>query len=888
LINTKLRPPRLREGYLTRPRLLAQLDSGLATGFILISAPAGYGKTSLVVDWLAQRPALAAAWVSLDASDNDLDVFLRYLTTAVHNAFFPARPCANTQALLDAPQPPPTETIAGTLINDLAHLPQPLLLILDDYHLITHPAIRQVMTALVRHLPSPLRLLLITRMDLALPLLARRRAQQQLLEVRAADLRLATAEARAVLTQTSGAAVDEATVALLEEQTEGWVIGLQLAGLSLREQAPAAFARAFQGRHHRLIMDFLLDEVLALQPRPVLDFLLKTAILERICDSLSQAVTGEPPLGQESFLTHLAHSGLFLVSLDEEGLWYRYHPLFQALLRRRLEQESEPAAIAALHGRAGAWLAAHGFDEEALRHWLAAGDVAAAVALIEDRRHALLNQGEMHRLTRWLGLLPPEAVARRPALLQLKAWTLRWQAKFQAVPPLLQQAEALLAQETAAGQSANSDILRGERDILRAEMAFFQNEFRACLTYTQSALSRLPPDAFFARGLAVLFQLLAQQHLGQTTAAVRQLNTWLNDEQFQHYALRHALLLAAGGIFGTIGDLKRLEQVGQSLLNLGLDKGKPLSITWASHFLGYVYYQWNRLEEAQRHWSAVPEWRYQAHFRPYHEALLGIALLHHTRGDRLQARQTLDALTQVLLAQNQLQFLPEVESFRARLALLRGDVGAAAYWAQTGDPPARLPLWFWEGSELTRVKVLMAQNTTASRREAAGLLAAGRRYAEETGNVWLLIQVWALTALLARAQEAPPGPTDSATPAEQAAERAVRLAEPGGYLRLFVELGDDMAELLARLAARGVAPDYIGRLLAAFPAAPRPEPEALTRREREILVLLRAGLSDQEIAGRLTLSVLTVKKHNRHIYHKLGVAGRRQAVAMAETLNLIV
>jgi LuxR family maltose regulon positive regulatory protein len=884
LIHTKLRPPYLREGLLPRPHLLAQLDRGLAAGLILVSAPAGYGKTSLAVDWLAHRPRLTSAWVSLDENDNDLNIFLRYLTTAVGNAFPQERLCANTQALLDAPQSPPPDIVANTLINDLAHLPHALLLVLDDYHLITQPAIQQVIAALVRHLPAPLRLLLITRIDPALPLLARRRAQQQLLEIRAADLRFASAEARAILSQTTGMELDDTTTALLEEQTEGWIIGLQMAGLLLRGQPdPGAFARAFQERPHRLIMDFLLDEVLAHQPLPVMDFLLKTAVLGRLCDPLCAAVVGQGPDGEIPCLAELAGSGLFLVSLDEEGVWYRYHPLFQALLRRRLEQLLGLETNATLHRRAGAWLATHDFTEEALRHWLAASDVTAAVALIEDRRHDMLNQGEMHRLTRWLGLLPEDAVARRPALLQLKAWTLRWQARFQLLPSLLQQAEAGSAQESdpAGGESVTPDILRGERDVLRAEMAFFQNEFRAAVTFAQSALDRLPRHYFYARGLAVLFQLVAQQSLGQTAAVLRQLNAWLDDEQFQQYALRHSLLVAAGAIFGSIGDLKRLEQVGRLLLKLGLDKEKPLSITWASHFLGHVYYQWNRLEEANVHWSAVPEWRYQAHFRLYHEAMLGIALLHHTKGDEKQAQQTLDALTEVLLEKNQLQFAPEVESFRARLALLGGDMSAAVYWVETGAQPARLPLWFWEAGELTRVKVLIAQATAAACQEADQLLTGCRQYAEETDNVWRLIQVWSLRALLAQAQ-------GQEAAALAAAERAVRLAEPGGYLRLFVELGAGMAGLLERLAARGVTPSYIGRILALFPTAPQPEPQALTRREREILSLLRAGLSDREIAAQLVLSVLTVKKHNRHIYHKLGVNSRLSAIATAKRLNLPV
>ncbi len=880
LIRTKLRPPRLREGYVTRPRLLAQLDRGLEQDLILISAPAGYGKTSLAADWLRQRPALTTAWVSLDENDNDLDVFLHYLTTAVHRAFHQERPCASTQALLNAPQPPPFETIANTLINDLTKLPHVLLLALDDYHLITLPAIKQVMVALVRHLPTALRLLLITRVDPVLPLLARRRAQQRLLEIRAADLRFVSAEARTILAQTTGAEVDEATAVLLEEQTEGWIIGLQLAGFSLRGQEdPAAFARAFQQRNHRLIMDFLLDEVLIHQPRPVMDFLLKTAVLERFCDSLCEAVVGQEPAGEESLLARLARNNLFLVSLDEQGTWYRYHHLFRDLLQRRLAQEWGAEEIAALHRRAGAWLAAHGFTEAALRHFLAAGDVETAVTLIETQRHEILNQGDFHLLARWLGLLPEEAVLQRPTLLQIKAWTMRWQAKFQTVPSLLLQAETLLASETemAASGSVNRDILRGERDTLRAEMSFFQNDFPRCITLAQSALDRLPPHCAFARGLAALFVLIGQQSLGQTEAALEKLNVWLDEDRFQHHAARYGLMLAAGAIYGMVGDLKRLEQIGKHLLQAGLAKEHPLSIAWASHFLGHAYYQWNRLEEAAAHWSTVAKWRYHANFMVYHDAMLGLVLIYHSQGNVKQAQQTLDNLTQVMLDINQIQFTPQLEAFRARLALLRGEEGIAVHWLQTAVKPARASLWFWEANDITHVKALIAQGTAVSYQEANDLLTSCRQYAEETASVWLLIQIGALRALLAQAQ-------DQSEKALTAAEDAVRLAEPGGYLRLFVELGPDMAVLLAQLAKRGFAPAYIGRILAVFRADQLPEPEMLTGRELEILALLAQGLSDKEIAERLVLSVLTVKKHNRNIYQKLGVNGRRQAAAKAKTL----
>jgi LuxR family transcriptional regulator, maltose regulon positive regulatory protein len=612
----------------------------------------------------------------------------------------------------------------------------------------------------------------------------------------------------------------------------------------------------------------------------VWEFLLKTAVLERLCDPLCEAVVGQSPASEKPRLVSLARSGLFLISLDEEGTWYRYHPLFRELLRRRLAQEWEPEEIAAPHRRAGDWLAKHGYTEAALRHLLTAGDMTTAVALIEEQRHDILNRGEMHRLTHWLALLPQNIVEQRPALLQIKAWTLRWQAKLQALPPLLQQAEALLETDITINEQANLDILRGERDALRAEMAFFQNDFSRCITLAQSALDHLPTHCAFARTIAVLFMLVGQQSLGQTEAALAKLTAWLDDDLFQQYAARYGLMLAAGAIYGMVGDLKRLEQIGHHMLQAGLAQEHPLSTAWASHFLGHAYYQWNRLEEAAAHWSTVAKWRYHANFLVYNDAMLGLALIHHSQGNETQAQQTFDSLTQVMLETNQNQFAPQIESFRTRLALLRGEVGTAVHWLQTGVKPARMSLWFWEANDLTQIKALMAQGTAVSYQKADDLLTACQQYAEETASVWLLIQIWALRALLAQAQ----GQSEEAL---TAAEHAVRLAEPGGYLRLFVELGAEMADLLAQLASRGIAPSYIGRILDVFHAGQLPEPEAMTGRELQILTLLQQGLSDKEIAERLVLSVLTVKKHNRNIYQKLGVNGRRAAIAKAKMLNLL-
>lgn len=892
LIDTKLRPPRLREGHLTRPRLLAQLDRGLNGDLILISAPAGYGKTTLAADWLnpfsmanGQRPHFNVAWLSLDKNDNDLGIFLQYVIAAVQSAFPQAQPCAHTQSLLDATQPLPLEVITNNLINDLAALPNPLLLALDDYHLITDQTCRQVMAQLVRHLPPTLRLLLITRIDPALPLLARLRAQQRITEIRADDLRFLRAEARTVLEQTSGTRISIETAVTLEAQTEGWIIGLQMAGISLRGKADqAAVALAFEKRGNRLVMGFLLDEVLAHQPRPTLDFLLQTSILEQFCAPLCEAVTnssGSSSLSGESFLDRLVQANLFLVPLDEQGEWYRYHHLFQELLRRRLVSEWPVEAIGRLHHRAAMWLAEHGFIEEALRHHLAAGDTEAVVALIEANRHKALNREDFRTLERWLGILPKGVVEARPSLLQLKAWILRLRFNQRAIPPILQEAERLLALDVVdAPFGVNPDILRGERDALWSEVLFWEGDFQRCLTHAQSAQHRLPLDCYFARGIGAVYLCFAFQAIGQQEFAITLLNEMLDDERLQHHAFKSRQLIALGGIYGKAGDLEHLEQVGRSLLQFGQAENKPLSISWAHYFLGHVYYHWNRLDDASAHWSVVPTLRYHINFRTYHEVMLGLALVQQINGEDEQAKQTISALSQVVMESGENYLMPEVDAFRARLALQRGDVAVALQWAETTTGPAQQPMWFWETSDLTRIKILISAGTADSLQRASELLQTSQDISEAAHDTKQLIEIWALWALIERAQ----GKTEAAL---ASLNQAVRMARPGGYIRLFVDLGAPMAAMLHQLSVRGVSSDYIGRILTAFPPDQSGDPEALTDRELEILALLQQHLSDKEIAGQLVLSVHTVKRHNHHIYHKLGVNGRRQAVDRAKALNLL-
>lgn len=884
LATTKLHPPQLRGNHMPRPRLLAQLDAALDSDIVLICAPAGYGKTTLAADWLRRPTAGRAAWVSLDEGDNHLDPFLRYVIAAVRMACEDEQLCSNTLSLLDAVHEPAVSVFAETLIAELSALDAPLTLALDDYHLLADPAIRLLMRTLIQRSPSQLRLLLITRSDPERSLLVRLRAEGRIAEIRASDLRFVDAEARAVLERTAGTPVSDEAAELLQTETEGWIVGLQMVGLSLRgqlNQMPSA--RAFQEQGSSLVMEYLLEEVLAQQSDQLQTFLLRTSILESFCAELCAAVSAELAEARDAqaHLDYLSQANLFLQSLDAHGKWYRYHTLFRALLYRNLQSQVSEDEIAGLHRQAGKWFAEHGLIEEALRHLVRGGDAIGAAILVESLRHDILNTQQVNLLERWLSLLPDAIVNARPALLQLKAWLLRVHFKLPAVVPLLDQAESMESREIVGADQAEAEMLQGERDALRSEIAFWQGDIETSLWLAQSALARLPTSFYFARGLPALYQILGLHISGNTERALILLNEMLDDERSQPLSFKGRLLVAASGIYGASGDLWRLQQTGDYLLRASLAENNPLDIGWAHFYLGHVCYQLDRLQEATAHWSTVQELRYHTHFRTYHEATLGLALIQQLQGDPHGAQETLATLAQFLLQMNQSQLAPEIDAFRARLALLNGDHALAIHWVETGIRPAHIPLWFWETSDLTRIKVHLARANSADLQEAERMLTAGEQDAVRTRHAWLLIQVWALRAILATKQGRPDDALD-------AARQALRLAEPGGYIRLLVDVGAELMPVLERLAATNQPTPYLQRLLRSSRAQRASLVEMLSDREWEVLALLRQKLTDREIAQQLFLSVLTVKKHNRNIYRKLGVSGRQQAVTKATELGLFL
>lgn len=933
LLATKWHCPALPDQQLPRPHLLARFTQGLALGHNLtvVVAPAGFGKTTLVSQWIHQNagwgmrnaesgdatptlrtpnagalsgPRNQVVWLSLDEYDNALDRFLQYLVEAIQHVF-PAA-CANCQQLLDAPELPPLPDLATLLINDLAAPSAAYILVLEDYHLIEEAAIHQLLTRVLDHLPPAVHLILTSRTEPPLPL-ARLRLRRQLTELRSADLGFSLAETKAFLTQAVGRPLVEETVAALQTQTEGWIAGLQLAALALSARSDeSAFVQAFQSSN-RHVMDYLLEEVLIHQPQPVQQFLLYTSILDRFCTPLCEAILSEgvenspllphsstplPNTGSQPILPYLVQTHLFIVPLDEHGEWYRYHHLFRELLRHHLRHRVGAAEIAALHRQASAWLARHNFIEEAIQQALAAKDYLSAARLIEQHRQTLLNREAWPTLERWLALLPAEWVQERPNLLVAQALILFFHAKTTAIPSLLEAAEARLA---LAGES-DGDVraLRGEINLLWSHVLGQPHELPRSLAAAQQALEQLPATYLYARSRAFSCLGLTLQMTGQFAQAVQTLQTAL-DEQAAPNTFTARVLFTLATIYYAEGAFTRVQQTAHLLWQMATQSKLPLSLVWAHCLLGIVAYEWNELATAAQHFAAVLERRYTAHAVALHNSWLGLALTAQAQGQFDEARQQGAALLQFHQATSHRAFLPAANSLQVRLALQQGDAATAFEWVQTttlNSTPANLLTL--EIPQLTRAKILLHQATTASLAEAVALLEQLCEFAETLHNTVSLVEILALQALVATSQGQP-------GQALVILERAVTLAKPGRFLRTFVALGPPLAALLYQLAARGVEAAYLGQVLAAFPTtshtddptrrAQRPAQanliEPLTERELEVLALLARHFSNQEIAQALTISPLTVRNHTTNLYQKLSVKSRKQAVAQARTLGLL-
>jgi LuxR family maltose regulon positive regulatory protein len=907
VLATKLYLPRLQPGFVPRPRLVAQLDEALARDLILVCAPAGFGKTSVLAEW-ARRGQRPVAWLSLDSADNDPARFWRHVVAGLD----PLCPGFSEPAgqLLGPPPPRSFEGVAAALINELAARRDPVLLLLDDYHLIDSPMVHASVGFLLEHRPPSLWLVLSSRTDPPLPL-ARLRGRGQLAELRAADMRFSLGEAAALLGEAAGPGVPEGAVAALAARTEGWAAGLQLAALSLRGHAdPAGFVASFSGSH-RYVLDYLTEEVLDRQPAEVRGFLLETSVLDRLSGALCDAVTGRSD-GQ-AMLERVERANLFLVPLDEVRGWWRYHHLFADLLRARLQQQ--PERIAVLHRNAAAWLEEHGLTDDAIRHALAAEDTVWAARLIERHFDGLFFRGgEGVTVQRWLAAIPAEIASSRPRLLLARSRLALAGGRVEAAGQLLDAAErAQAAGAGVAGEPCGPSAGQGSWLVnvpaavttQRAYLAALRGDAEGAAALASQALAGIGDDEWMLASHARGYLSLAEWMRGRLTEAEQLLSSitaqWraVGERALAVRGCHHLGQIQRAG-----GRLDTALGTYQQAVDIAAVPGRPHLPAAGTGYVGMaeVAYQRGELDAALRHVTeGIPLARQSAHTQPLANGLVTLAWIRHAQGDGAGALAAMDEAGQVGVSGDVASLLNPVPAQRLRLLLAQGDTRAAAQWASSRgldlDAERGYPM---EPEYLALARVLLAQALPG---QALRFLERLHTSAAAAGRTGSLIEIQALQALALAAQG------DEAAALTTLAQ-ALILACPQGYLRVFADEGPPMATLLGRLVAaqraeqgpaRDVPLGYLGRLARSFDqntAATRPNAaqrtpvapglvEPLSQREMDVLRLLAAGKPNQQIARELVVSLHTVKKHVTHVLGKLGAANRTEATARARELGLI-
>lgn len=885
ILATKLFIPSPR-AQVVRRRLTERLDTGMDGKLTLVSAPAGFGKTTLVSEW-CHLSRLRTAWLSLDREDNDSGRFLAYLVTALQTI----EPALGQDVLgiLQTPQLPPIEAILTALVNELANVSKNFALVLDDYHVIDSDAVNAALAFLLEHAPPQMHLVIISRRDPNLPL-AQLRARGQLTELHTADLRFTPDEAAEFLNRVMGLKLSAADVDALETRTEGWVAGLQLAALSMQGQKDTArHVESFTGSHP-FVTDYLLDQVLQRQPERVQTFLLCTSILDRLCGPLCDAVLRDASGSGQATLEYLERANLFIVPLDNERRWYRYHQLFGDVLRRRLEQQpgkqppeqngpssfdDAPARPGELHLRASRWYRDNDLGLEAFQHAVAANDIEYAGRLIEEKGMPLHLSGTVTFILNWLDSLPKNALDARPALWLRYASLLLVNGQTTRAEEKLQAAEAAL--QTAQTDDTTRNLI-GRIAAARATAALTRYDSKTMLAESRRALEFLDADNLTGRASVNWTMGVAYMLQGNRPAAGHAYTQSISLSGNSGDTFTTILAtIGLGNILEAETQLVPAAETYRQILQLAGDQ--PLQVIGEVHLaLARILYEWNDLEGAAHHGQASLELeqRFDRGIDRFILCQVFLARVKLAEGDVEGASGILAETNRSARARNFVQRLPEIAAVRVQAYLRQGNLAEAAHLAQAHKIPG------------SQAEVYLAQGNPAVALKA---LERWRKRVQQKGWRDQELQALALQAVALDANEE----TEHAL---QTLREALTLAEPGGFVRLFVDQGLPMAQLMRRASARGIMPDYVRKLLAAFeseqirlqaksfPTSAQSLLEPLSEREMQVLRLIAQGLSNKEIGKKLFLALDTVKGHNRRIFNKLQVASRTEAIARARELGL--
>ena len=863
LLSTKFSIPPLRTGLVSRPHLIERTETDLLQDGVfgrrltLISAPAGYGKTTLAIDWL-QRLNLPVAWLSLDEADNDPRRFITYVIAAMRN--INENIGGTATAMLQSPQPPPDELMLTSLVNEISVVTQPFILALDDYHVIHTPTIHKQLAFLLEHQPNTLHLVITTREDPLLPV-SRLRARNQVLEIRQDELRFTLEEIAKFLKNVMGLDLSHDEISALERRTEGWIAGLQLAALSMRGRDDlAGFIQAFTGSS-RFILDYLIEEVFEGQTPDVKDFLLKTSILERLSAHLCDAVI-EGSVSRE-MLEALEQANLFIVPLDQSREWYRYHRLFADLLRHRLRTSSIPESE--LHQEASQWYEQNSYPADAIQHALAAKDWERAGSLILSNNSEFLKRGEVLTVIRWFQALPGEILLSNPNLCFDYCWPLLLAGKFDEARPLL---------ERVAQMTEGTPELIGEVYAAQAYLARGKGEHALMVEKSQQAMALLPKSSVDSRGIVAMNLGLAYWHMGQMQAAEEVLAEALEASRTtgNHYAALTSLIFQ-GRVLAVRGQLHQSEKLFERAVQM--DGDIPINAL-AYMDLATLHYEWNALDVSDGHIQKAIEICQRSQ---NNEFLVGALMIKSrtriAQGDLAGAENALDqAWDLVRSGKIPTGTAVRMDSAQVRLSLAKGE--ATGEWEEKLTETVDChPFYRFLG--VTKARTLPDAHARA-------YLDGLSQTAQANDWIYGLVAIRALQTVIAETQD----------DASRFLREALQLSEGEGFIRSFVEVGAKLVPLLREASRRGIAPEYACRILEVMTgkaeiaeAGLKSMVEPLSERELEVLQLVTEGMSNREIAEELYISTGTAKTHVHNLCGKLGVRNRTEAAMRAKELKLV-
>ncbi len=877
LLSTKLSIPPLRSRLVARPGLIQKLNQASDRGFFLFSAPAGYGKTTLLSTWLRSLD-VPAAWYSIDEADNDPVRFLAYLSAALGKIDPILEELIGSR--IQTPPLPPVEAVLTPLINRLAQVSQPFWLALDDYHLVQNPFIHETVQFLVTHRPQPLHLALVTRADPPLPL-SRLRACSEMVEVRLDDLQFSQLEATEFFNRTMGLRISRTDAARITARTEGWITGLQIAALALQnaEDIPSLIGSFTGGQRH--IFDYLLEEVLQRQPEGLQTFLLKSSILKELNGPLCDAVTGQT--GSQAILELLERANLFVVALDEQHCWYRYHHLFSDLLRQRLEH-TQPGLALALHLQASQWYEKNSKMTEAIGQAFEAQDFARAARLIDKTADATFLNGEIRTFLGWMELIPQVIASQHPIL-------------------CVYHAEALLLSGKPMGEVAK--LLEGtpEYDAIQALIASYQGDVHLSKSLSARALAHLPVGSVFLKG-AITSALGAILLLGgEVEPAIQAFRVAAEIGRENGNRMLEVIALSRQAQIHMVqGDLQQAEEQTRKALEISKSRqgdylplsGMPLMV------LAYLLYERAELKQALSYIEKAIELSQLSGGFWSVDCYIVHAFILQSIGNGTGAREAY-ANARTIASQTRANRFDEIYTgaYEVRLFAAQGNTRAARQWVKrnmldepgpvSGVAEARYQPQLFHLVELEQISLARVTLAQGGAEKALEILTALFPESERRGRTRSLVENMVLQAVAYQAQrrlEAACG----------ALEKALALAEPGGFVQIFVDEGQPMKKLLLAAAARGIQPQYTAGLLGAYEnswaasltrSVLEGTPEKLSARELNVLKLVAQGSSDKKIAETLFISPETVHKHLNNIFGKLGVHNRTEAAARAQQLGLL-